>query len=183
MHFHFEMKKTLEAVGVILEQEGCSVSRLRLLKLLYIVDRELLMESGRPLTGDLAVAMKHGPVLSRVYDMIKGVDAESGSWQDHFENRGYKVQLKKRPDRGELTKREDEKLRDVVSRYKETTDEDLSDVAHEFKEWSDNYREQTSTPIPWRDILLKQGLDELIPIIERDEADRRALEAMFGPTA
>lgn len=182
MHFHFDAQKTIEAVGLILELEGSPVGRIRLLKLLYIVDRELLMESGRPLTGDIAAAMKHGPVLSHVYDLIKGVDQDDERWREHFESRGYRVLLKKAPGVGSLTKREIEKLIEVTIRYGDTTDDELSDVTHEFKEWSDNFRPRTSTLIPWRDILSKQGLDDLIPIIERDEADRRELAALFGST-
>jgi|GEM_PF-3978104 len=43
---------------------------LALMKLLYLADREALLRFGRPITGDRVVAMKHGPVLSRVYDLV-----------------------------------------------------------------------------------------------------------------
>ncbi len=43
---------------------------LALMKLLCLVDREALIRFGRPVTGDPVVAMKHGPVLSRVYDLV-----------------------------------------------------------------------------------------------------------------
>lgn len=182
MHFRFNPEKTIQSVGLLLELEGCPVSRMRLLKLLYIAERELLTESGRPLTGDVAIAMKYGPVLSQVYDLIKGVASDSESWRDHFENSGYRVRLKKKPERSSLTKREIEKLIEVASRFSDMTDDELSELTHGFKEWSGNFQEGTSTPIPWREILSYQGKDDLIAIIEQDEADRRELEAMFGPS-
>jgi Protein of unknown function (DUF4065) len=52
----------------------------RLLKLLYIADREMMAEAGAPVTGDRAVAMDHGPVLSHVYDLVKGKAARAREW-------------------------------------------------------------------------------------------------------
>lgn len=182
MHFRFNAEKTIQAVGLLLDLEGSPISRMRLLKLLYIADRELLAESGRPLTGDAAVAMKFGPVLSRVYDLIKGIASDADSWEEHFENLGYRVKLKKKPEKGVLTKRETEKLIEITNRYRDVTDDELSDLTHKFEEWNLNFQKGTSTPIPWREILSNQGRDDLIPIIEQDEADRRELEALLGPS-
>lgn len=39
------------------------MSYLRMLKLLYLADRESLKETGHTITGDRVVAMEHGPVL------------------------------------------------------------------------------------------------------------------------
>ena len=80
MTFRFHFEKTLQASAVLLGLDGGRMDRIRLLKLLYIVDRELLAEIGRPLTGDMAIAMKHGPVLSQVYDLIKGIAGRTSEW-------------------------------------------------------------------------------------------------------
>jgi uncharacterized phage-associated protein len=183
MHFRFNINKTIQAVGLLIELEGSPVSRMRLLKLLYITDRELLTESGRPLTGDVAVAMRYGPVLSHTYDLIKGIAPDDELWREHFENLGYRVLLKKKPERTALTKRETEKLIEVTNRYRDMTDEEMSDLTHGFKEWADHFDEGTSTPIPWREILAKQGVAHLIPIIEEAEVDRQELEALFGKSS
>jgi uncharacterized phage-associated protein len=182
MHFRFDLEKTIQATGLLLELDGSAISRMRLLKLLYIADRELLTESGRPLTGDVAVAMKFGPVLSHVYDLVKGVAQDSESWREHFETAGYKVCLKKKPDRRALTKRETEKLIEATNRYRDLTDEELSEVSHGFPEWLSHFQGGTSTPIPWSEVLAQQGKGDLIPIIVQDEADRQELESLFGKT-
>jgi uncharacterized phage-associated protein len=180
VHFRFNVNKTIQAVGLLIELEGFPISRMRLLKLLYITDRELLTESGRPLTGDVAVAMKYGPVLSHTFDLIKGIASNDESWREHFENLGYKVLLKKKPERTALTKRETEKLIEVTNRYRDMTDDEMSDLIHGFKEWVDHFHEGTSTPIPWREILAKQGRDDLISIIEEAEVDRQELEGLVS---
>jgi uncharacterized phage-associated protein len=72
--FLFNIEKAIQAVAALLHFHGSKeMSYLRMLKLLYIADRETLKETGRPITGDRIVAMEHGPVLSSVYDLIKGV--------------------------------------------------------------------------------------------------------------
>ena len=60
MTFRFSFEKSLQAAGVLLGLDGGRMERIRLLKLLYIADRELLAESGRTITGDRAVALITG---------------------------------------------------------------------------------------------------------------------------
>src|SRR3954447_21156373 len=113
MTFRFKSSKTTQAAAVLLSLDGGSMDRMRLLKLLYIADRELLAESGRTLTGDRALAMKNGPVLRRVYDLIKGIEVSAEDWGRYLRSEGYKVVLLGDPGRGELTKRDLEKLHDL----------------------------------------------------------------------
>ena len=121
MNFRFKSLKTTQAAAVLLALDGDSMDRMRLLKLLYIADRELLAESGRTLTGDRAVAMKNGPVLSRIYDLIKGIAVSPEDWGRYLRSEGYKVMLLGDPGHGELTKREIEKLHDLTERYRSVT--------------------------------------------------------------
>ncbi len=46
------------------------MSYMKLIKLLYLADREALARWGRPITTDTYVAMKHGPVLSYILNLI-----------------------------------------------------------------------------------------------------------------
>ena len=182
--FRFDFEKTLQASGVLLGLEGGRMGRVRLLKLLYISDRELLAETGRTITGDQAVAMKLGPVLIRTYDLTEGEGCLVDDWRRFLGSEGHTVILRDDPGRGELSKREIEKLAEVATRYPGTDAEEgdwiLSNITHEFEEWSKNYEEGTSRPIPWRDVLEAQGKADLIDAAERDEAERRALDDLFG---
>ena len=105
MTFRFRSLKTTQGAALLLALDGRSMDRMRLLKLLYIADRELLAESGGTLTGYCAVAMKNGPVLSRVYDLIKGIVVPPEDWGRYLRSEGYKVVLVEDPGRGELTRR------------------------------------------------------------------------------
>jgi uncharacterized phage-associated protein len=179
MVFRFDFNKALQAAGVLLSLDGDRMERIRLLKLLYIADRELLAEIGRTITGDRAVAMRHGPVLSQVYDLIKGEASRAGEWGRFVHTVNHAVELRNDPGRGELSRGEIEKLAEVTDRYRDVDDWALSEATHEFEEWSKNYTEGTDASIPWRDVLAAQGREELVEIIERDEADRRYLDELF----
>jgi uncharacterized phage-associated protein len=180
MTFRFDFDKTVQGAGVLLRLDANRMAYIRLLKLLYIADRELLAETGRTITGDEAVALKNGPVLSRVYDLIKGVGPNSLEWNDHIHTMHYSVELKRDPGWGKLSKAEIEKLTEVTERYRTMDDWELSEHTHEFPEWKKHHEPGASIPIPWREMLEAQGKAELSEIVERNEATRQYLDNLFG---
>ena len=98
------IQKAIQATGVLLSNENSNrMSRIRLIKFLYIADRESLQEKGSPLTFDNWVAMDNGPVLSGVYDLIKGEHIHADLWLQYFQNDGHVVQMNERPPRGKLS--------------------------------------------------------------------------------
>src|SRR5271155_5522268 len=103
MPFRFNFDRALQASAYLLRLDHKKMSYLRLLKLLYIADREWLAVTGESITGDRAYAMKFGPVLSTVYDLIKGNGSKAGIWDDHIHTEGYAVELVADPGRGDLS--------------------------------------------------------------------------------
>ena len=180
MTFRFHFERTLQASACLLRLDGKRMDYLRLLKLLYIADREWLAETGEPITGDRPCAMKLGPVPSNVYNLIKGVGSRAGEWDDYIHKQDYSVSLVKDPGRGELSNGVVEKLTEVTERFRQTDDWALSEKTHEFAEWSRHFS-GGSSPIPWQDVLEAQGKAEMIPAVERDEAARRVFDDVFGP--
>jgi uncharacterized phage-associated protein len=153
---------------------------MRLLKLLYIADRELLAESGRTLTGDQALAMKNGPVLHRIDDLIKGVEISPEDWGRYLRAEGYKIALSENPGRGELTKREVEKPHDLTERYRSVPTPALSAHTHRFPEWVKNYAVGQSTPIPWRDVLAATGNEAKVEAIEKRLEEQSLIDSILG---
>jgi len=182
MNLRFNFERTLQASAYLLRLDGKRMGYLRLLKLLYIADREWLADTGESITGDRVHAMKYGPVLSNVYDLIKGNGSKAGVWDDYVHNEGYAVKLVADPGRGDLSKGIVSKLTEVTERYREIDDWELSERTHEFKEWVSHYSpEGPPVPIPWQDVLEAQGKSEMIPAVERDEAARQVFDDVFGP--
>ena len=71
MTFRFDFEKTLQGASVLLNLDGSRMDRIRLLKLLYIADREAFGEWGIPISHDNYVSMDNGPVPSQTYNLVK----------------------------------------------------------------------------------------------------------------
>lgn len=179
MHLRFNFDRTLQVSAYLLRLDGKRMSYLRLLKLLYIADREWLAEMGESITGDRALAMKFGPVLTSVYDLIKGNGSKAGVWDDFIHTEGYAVELVADPGRGELSKAIVKKLTEITERYRNIDEFELSELTHGFPEWADHYNSGASS-IPWQEILVAQNKPEMVAIVERDEKARRVFDEVFG---
>lgn len=169
----FHLLKVAQASAVLLKTEPAQrMSRLRLLKLLYIADREALVERSRPITGDQVVAMDHGPVLSHIYDLIKGSNA-TPHWDQWIHSTGRDVELGVDPGEGKLTTYEIAKLRDVAERFKEQDDWTVAEYTHQFPEWMKNQPARgSSRQIPLDDLLEATGrLPEKSHLLEVERAE------------
>jgi len=69
---------------------------LKLMKLLYLAERESLRVYGEPISGDKLVSMQHGPVLSRTLNLMNGWDDQTqGGWSEWVEDRsGHELALR-----------------------------------------------------------------------------------------
>lgn len=147
---------------------------MKLLKLLYIADRESIREEGAPITGDNAIAMQHGPVLSGVYSIISDCKISLGpkSWNRFFSVDGYDLVMHEHPGNDEMCPYHTEKLRDVFERYKHLDPFALNDVTHKFAEWVNNRHGGCSCAIQLEDIVRAVGREDDLDYIlqERSEA-------------
>ena len=110
VRFRFNDAKTAQAAAHLLKVNGGTMSYMVLIKLLYLADRQMLLDQGLPITGDRLVSMKHGPVLSHVLDFIThGPKSEPHTaWFTLIgEPSGYDVSLKSEdPPTAELSRYE-----------------------------------------------------------------------------
>lgn len=173
----FDVYKLAQASAVLLRAEPRhEMSYLRLLKLLYIADRESIAETGDAITGDRVVAMDQGPVLSNLYDIIKGIHITSTEWNRFIERQQYRIALVKDPGNGLLCPYEIEKLEQVSADHAHLNDWEIVNQTHDFPEWKRHYVPGTSCPIPVKDILGAVGYSE--PDIQAICAEHKAMEAV-----
>ena len=129
---------------------------LALMKLLYLADREALLRFGRPITGDRVVAMKHGPVLSRVYDLVsqKKQEAPGSEWHKFIPRPNayvFTVRFSGVPDTGELSEAELALLDEIYAKFRGWDEWRLVAYTHALPEWSDP--KGSSVTIPFEAIL------------------------------
>jgi uncharacterized phage-associated protein len=71
IRFYFDEAKAVETL-VYIADAWPRITPFFLSKVLFVADRDHLRDFGRPITGDAYIAMDHGPVPSRIYDIING---------------------------------------------------------------------------------------------------------------
>lgn len=178
------MLKVAQACAVLLKTEPTRrMTRLRLLKLLYIADRQYLKEHGRPITGDDPVAMDNGPVLSATYDLIRGKGEGAADWQRYLPNVGRRdIELGEDPGVGKLSRFEIAKLQQVADDLAEQDDWAVADLTHQFAEWEKNRPPKgSSRPIPLDDVLGAVGLLDRKDDLMATKRAREIADSAFGP--
>lgn len=154
IRFQFDLEKAVLAMAFVVHRLG-SVQKVRLMKLLYIADRDHFLRYGWSITGDHFVAMKWGPVPS---DCLHALDGELSTEAEeevckHIQLVNFEVFLKSMPDFSRLSETETEVLDAVVEEHGRKPRRQLELETHEYPEYKIHYVKGTSTPIPYESIL------------------------------
>lgn len=184
MRFVFNERKATQAAAKLLEMQGGRMPYIKLIKLLYLADRQSLIETGYPITGDRLVSLDHGPVLSRVLDFITwGSAGGESSWvQCISAPERYEVSLIAGTEFDELSEYEIDVLIQVCSQFGELDRWDLVKYTHSLPEWIDPHG--SCIDIDVRTILEDAGKSEKeIQGIAAEVEAIRAFSAMYAVTA
>ncbi|MCX7047212.1 MAG: Panacea domain-containing protein [Candidatus Sumerlaeota bacterium] len=172
INYSFNEMKAAQISGRLLEKSGGKMNHMKLLKLLYLADREALRRWERPLTGDSPCSLPYGPVLSRIYDLIKHhpILPSHPSWSDFIsETEDYAVALKKPAGDDELSQAEIDLVDRIHQQYGSMGEFELVEYCHKHcPEWKDPG--DSSQSIPFEEIFRAIGKNE-------DEISRIAAEA------
>lgn len=163
MRFVLNERKAAQAAATLLKAHCRPMSKAVLVKLLYLADRRSLKETGHPITGDCAVSMPYGPVLSTILDAIndKPVNVSfRAAWSDFVSPAtGRKVGLKKTAaEIDELSRFDLRVLAEVYAEFGRRSLKALVDYTHDLPEWQDP--EGSSRRIDPAVILRSEGWDE-----------------------
>lgn len=92
----FNEKRTAQAAAYFLHRAGGRLPLLKLMKLMYLAERESLRAYGEPICGDKPVSMPNGPVLSRTYELMNGWGSQDErGWNAWIEDRaGHDLALR-----------------------------------------------------------------------------------------
>jgi uncharacterized phage-associated protein len=160
------------------------MSYMKLIKLLYLLDREALVRWGRPVTGDTYVSMKHGPVLSQVLNLItEGAGpGEENVWSQYVSAaEGYDVRLQADNfSTDELSRAEERIIAEIFEKYGHMNRWKLVELLHQvLPEWTDP--RGSASPINYRDILKASGKEETEVAAIEAELDARAIADFLIP--
>jgi uncharacterized phage-associated protein len=135
----FNEQKATQAAARFLKLANGKMNYLKLIKLLYLLDRESLKRRGRPVTGDQYYSMKLGPVLSEVHDLITEPPApgDESFWAKHISDPShYEVALLDDPGGDKLSEAEEELIDEIHGAYGHYAPFELVDFLHKIlPEW------------------------------------------------
>lgn len=179
----FNERKATQAAAHLLRLRGGRMSYLKLIKLLYLADREALLRWGRPISTDRYVSMDRGPVLSRVLDLATDGDAPGAPsiWAASITAPGnYEVELKADAGDDELSEAEIEILDAIFAQHGRKSRWDLVALTHALPEWIDP--RGGAIAISYRDILKAGGKSDLeIAAIEEELAELAETDLLLAP--
>jgi len=173
INLKFNIRKTTQAAAEFLKRSNNEMNYMKLIKLLYLADRESLRIWERPISDDSYFSMPRGPILSSVLDLISHGDNPNNPtyWHEYIsEPEHYKIKLIKDIESDDLSERELNLINSIYEKFKDYDQWTLVDYCHDnLPEWK--HPGNTSIPIYVEDILHElDKTDRDIEIIE-DEVD------------
>ncbi|MBN1423537.1 SocA family protein [Candidatus Fermentibacteria bacterium] len=161
MHPRYNEEKATQAAARLLKLAGGRMNHMKLIKLLYIADRNAILRWGRPITFDWYYSLPHGPVLSLTLNKVsEEPDPSSPSYWHRFisPSQEYQVRLVRTPPSDALSRAEETLLDEVHAEFGSMDQWQLRDYSHTLPEWQDP--QGSRLPIDLRDILAAEGFDE-----------------------
>lgn len=183
MEYPFDIEKAVSATGFLISKAGDTIDVFLLLKTLYLADRMAISEGKMPVVGDRYVSMDKGPVLSRVYDFIKGRGEthDLETWRSFFSDREHhKIRCKQPVNVNRLSPWEQELLSKAFEMTSSVPSYQLAAWTHSiFPEWQDPHG--SSVPIDPKMILrLANKSEQEIQDIEDEVQSMWLLKVLAG---
>lgn len=155
LRLNLNRNKAVQAVDYI-ARKWPRVTQYYVCKILYFADKEHCLDWGRTITGDRYVAMDHGPVPSRVYDMLKPGSGEEDELLDMINERlrfvaeGNKTHVisKEIGDFDALSQSDCEALDSAVNFCRPLGFGALRDISHKERAWAAAARDELRSNPP-----------------------------------
>lgn len=157
LQFNFDPPKSIQVLAYLTARLG-QVEKVKLMKLVYLADREHFLKTGVSITGDRLVAMKHGPLPSNLLDVLNGIywGVSDDIFQTlHINNNVVTVEHDPGSDR--LSASETSTLDEILREYGGIEPWALVHQTHDLPEYRAVYREGTSRTIPFETIASLAG--------------------------
>lgn len=155
----FQQTKATQLAALLLKKQGGRMYYIKLIKLMYLIDREALLRWGRSMTRDSYVSMDNGCVLSSTYNLITQETLGESYWKQFISApQGYQVVLEREPEFDELSRAELSLIEEVYAQFGEWDRWKLVDYTHALPEWTDP--QGSSIPIDYKAVLKAGGKTE-----------------------
>jgi len=162
MIMRFREDKATQIAALFLRLGGGQMDILKIVKLMYLAERESIIRWGRPITYDNYSSLPHGPVLSTTLNLINyTLDIEPPAYWHLFitERDGHKIRLTDKPAAtDQLSEAEEKLVNEIFGKFGGMDPWKLREYTHTLPEWVDP--QGSSLPIQINEILAAEGYDK-----------------------
>lgn len=155
IRFDFNPRKAARAMAYLVSRVmNQKTDKAKLMKLLYLADRDHFLVEGWPITGDDQYAMIYGPVGTLSLDLLDGqFGRRESNIFTYLQTQNWEVYLKSLPQPLELGATELGVLDATIDRYGAFPTWKLVRYTHKLPEYRQVFRPDTSTRIPFELLL------------------------------
>lgn len=167
--------KAAQVAAFFAAKNGGHIGRMKLIKLMYLADREALIEYGHPISDDDPYSLDNGPILSHSLNLMRNLssDAAWSSWilaNDGCALAKPLTSIEEQLD--ELSRAELEAMARVWTKFGNWTGQELSSYTHKHcAEWSSP--SGSSHSISRESILQAIGIDEQRAKVQSSDIQER----------
>lgn len=185
IRFSFDIHKVTQTAVLFLKLAGGEMQYIKLIKLLYLADRETLNQLDHTISGDRYVSMKNGPVLSKVKDLMTEEDEKGDYWREYISApQNYSVKILNDPGNDDLCEAEEDIIHSIHKEYGHIAAFKLADLTHvicdEWKAPKSNKEGPQAIPIEIEDILIALGKEGSIDRIRTDVQEEAVLNVLLN---
>lgn len=181
IHLPFDYKKATQSLNYFARQNGGSIDKLKVIKLVYFADRYHLRKFGRPIVSGEYFAMEHGPVNSGTKDIADMTDF-LGDREKEYASKFLKVLSDKHVIESsanvDMKVFSESDLEALAFTWKKFGKEDsfgLRDITHHYPEWKKHKEaifvdERSRVRMDYEDFFDKAdpGYDQCHPLTEEE---------------
>jgi len=147
------------------------MDKLKLIKMIFLADREHLVRYGRPIVGGNYVAMDLGLVSSDLKDYIEG---KQKSRDLPFAIQGeYNLVASQATKEDWLSESELEVLDEIYDKYKHIDSVKLGLLTHKYKAWKNNEPPKGSSKlVPYEDFFEEKDSKDMLSLVLEEQEIR-----------
>jgi hypothetical protein len=182
--FRFDVTKATEVAGQFLQREGGAINIMKLVKLVYLLDRDSVAKRGVPVVGGAYFSLPNGPITSEFLDLVNSGNLwglQNCRWEEFVGDRqNHEIGLLQDPGRDHLSDSEIELIEAIYQQHGAKDQWELRDWCHErCEEWTP--LEEGRERIPLERIARAVGkTDEQIERLKQEAAELNFLSSAFG---
>ena len=184
VNFRFDITKATEVACQLLKREGGSINSMKLVKLVYLLDRLSMAKRGIPVVGGAYFSLPNGPITSELLDLINSGGlwgAKECHWDEFISDRqDHEVALIQEAPRDHLSDSEMALIDAVYQEHGRKNQWELRDWCHEHcGEWSPLQEGRERIDLESVAVNVGKGDDEVRRIRE-DAVETNLLASFLG---